>query len=146
MEVPGLTQMFKPLNEIADDGYGLLFREFDSFFDESFQIALITKLSDDVTVISSAVDIVAFEDVGVVEFFEGVNFPLQHFFLWFALDRLDVDDFDGDGLFGFLVDAPVDDRTETFADDVFEAVRVVFDFFPKIVIGIELSIHVRNMN
>lgn len=88
----------------------------------------------------------AFEDVGVVEFFEGIDFALEHFFLWFALYGLDIDDFDGDGFFGFFVDASVDNRTEAFTDDVFKAVGVVFDFFSKIIIGIELSIHVQNMN
>jgi hypothetical protein len=28
----------------------------------------------------------AFEDVGMVEFFEGIDLTLKHFFLWFALD------------------------------------------------------------
>lgn len=82
----------------------------------------------------------------MIKFFKGIDFALEHFFLWFSLDGLDVDDFDGDGLFSFFVDAPVDYGTEAFADDVFEAVGVVFDFFSKIIIGIELSIHVRNMN
>jgi hypothetical protein len=84
----------------------------------------------------------AFEDVGMVEFFEGIDFAFEHFFLGFALDWLDIDDFDGNGLLIFLVDASVDNGAETFADDVFEAVGVVFDFFPEIIIGIELPIHV----
>jgi hypothetical protein len=28
----------------------------------------------------------AFEDVGMVEFFEGIDLTFKHFFLWFALD------------------------------------------------------------
>jgi hypothetical protein len=84
----------------------------------------------------------AFEDVGMVEFFEGIDLTLKHFFLRFALDWLDINDFDGNGLLIFLVDASVDNRAETFANDVFEAVGVVFDFFSEIIIRIELPIHV----
>jgi hypothetical protein len=77
----------------------------------------------------------------MVELFQCINLALKHFFLWFSLDGLDVDDFDGDGLLVFLVNAPVDDRAEAFTDDVFETVGVVLDFFSEIIIGIELSIH-----
>lgn len=134
--------MLKAFDEVADDGNGLFLREFGSFFDEGFQIAFIAELSDDVTVVGSTVDVMAFEYVGMVEFFEGIDFTFEHFFLWFALDWLDIDDFDGNGLLIFLVDASVDNRAETFSDDVFEAVGVVFDFFSEIIIRIELPIHV----
>ena len=142
VQEPSVPQMPETFDEVSDYGDGFLFWEFDSFFYESFQISFITEFSDDVAIIGSTVDIVAFKDVGMIEFFECINLALKHFFLGFALDGLDIDDFDGDGLLVFLVDASVDDRTETFADDVLETVGVVFYFFSEIIIRIELTIHV----
>jgi hypothetical protein len=81
-----LSEMLKTFDEVADDGDGFFLREFESFFDEGFQIAFITELSDDVAIVSSTVDIMAFENVGMVEFFEGIDLTLKHFFLRFALD------------------------------------------------------------
>jgi hypothetical protein len=81
-----IAEMFKAFDEVADDGDGFFLREFESFFDEGFQIALIAEFRDDVAVVGSTVDVMAFEDVGMVEFFEGIDFAFEHFFLGFALD------------------------------------------------------------
>ena len=83
----------------------------------------------------------ALENVWMIKFFKGINLALKHFFLRLALDTLDVNDFDCNGLFIGLVDTSVDDRTKTFTNDVFETVGVIFDFFSEIIIGIELAIH-----
>ena len=142
MQESSVSQMSESFDKVSDDGDGFLLRKFNSFLDESFQITLIAEFSDDVAIVCSTVNVVAFKNVGMVEFFKGINLALEHLFLRFALDGLDINDFDGDGLLIFLVDAPVDDRAVTFTDDVFETVRVVFDFFSEIIIGIELAIHV----
>lgn len=134
--------MPETFDKVSDDGDGFVFGEFESFFDEGFQITLIAEFGDNVAIIGSTVNIVAFKDVGMVEFFECIDFAFEHFFLWFALYGLDIDDFDGDGLLIFLIDASVDDGAEAFADDVSETVWVVFNFFSEIIIGIELAIHV----
>jgi hypothetical protein len=52
--------MFEPLNDVSDYGDGFLLGKLDSFLDESFQITLIAKFSDDVTIIGCTVYIVAF--------------------------------------------------------------------------------------
>jgi hypothetical protein len=52
---------------------------------------------------------VALEYVGVVEFLQCLDLPLQHFFFWFALNGPDIDDFNGDFLFGFIVGSSIDD-------------------------------------
>ena len=57
------------------------------------------------------------------------------------MNGLDINDFNGDRLLIFLVDASVDNGTEAFTDDIFETVGVVFNFFSQIIIGIELAIH-----
>lgn len=77
----------------------------------------------------------------MVKFLQSINLAFEHFFLGFSLDGFDVNNFDGDRLLIFLVDAPVDDGAETLSDDVLEAIRVVLDFFSEIIIGIELAIH-----
>ena len=142
MQESSISQMPESFDKVSDDGNGFLLRQFNSFLDESFQITLIAEFSDDVAIVCSTVNVMAFKNVGMVEFFEGINLAFEHLFLWFALNGLDINDFDGDWLLIFLVDAPVDDGAVTFADDVFETVRVVFDFFSEIIIGIELAIHV----
>jgi len=77
----------------------------------------------------------------MVKFFEGINLTFKHLFFWLSLDGFDVDDFNGDWLFIFFIDAPVNNGAEAFADDVFQTIRIVFDFFSKVIIGIELPIH-----
>lgn len=61
-----LTKISESLNKITNYWYGLLLWKFDSLFDESFQIPFIAKFSDNVTVVSCTVNIVTFENVGMV--------------------------------------------------------------------------------
>lgn len=133
--------MSETIDKISNDGDGLLLWEFDSLFDKGFQVSFIAEFGDDVAIISGTVDVVALENVGMIKFFEGVDFAFEHFLFGFSLYAFDIDDFDGDRFFGFFIDAPVDDRTETFPNDILETVGVVLYFFSKIIIGIELPIH-----
>jgi len=50
-----------------------------------------------------------FEYVRMIKFFKCINLSLKHFFLWFALDSFNINDFNSDWLFIFLIDASVDD-------------------------------------
>ena len=73
-----------------------------------FEVSLVAELSDDVAVVGSAEDVVALEHVGVVQLLQGLDLPLQHALLGFALDRPDIDDLDSDSLASFVVTATVD--------------------------------------
>lgn len=71
----------------------------------------------------------AFEDVGVIEFFECLYFPFEHPFFWLALNSSDIDDFDGYFFLRLIVGALINDRTKTSADDIFQPVRIILNFF-----------------
>ena len=58
--------MSESLNKVTNDWNSFLLWKFDSFFDESFQISLIAKFSDNVTVVSCAINIMTFENVGMI--------------------------------------------------------------------------------
>lgn len=77
----------------------------------------------------------------MVKFFECIDLTFEHLFFWLSLDGFDVDNFNGDRLFIFFIDASVNNGAEAFADDVFQTIGIVFDFFSEVIIGIELSIH-----
>lgn len=66
MKKSSLSKMSKSLNKVTNDWNSFLLWKFDSFFDESFQISLIAKFSDNVTVVSCAINIMTFENVGMI--------------------------------------------------------------------------------
>ena len=68
-----------------------------------FEISLIAELGDDVAIIGSTENIVAFKYVGMVQLFEGFNFSLKHFLFRFVLDGPNVDNFDCHFLLGLIV-------------------------------------------
>jgi hypothetical protein len=65
---------------------------------------------------------VAFHDIGMIQFLQSLYLAIKHLFLRLTLDSSNVDYLHGYFLLGFVVGASVDDRTETSADDIFEAV------------------------
>lgn len=66
MKKSSLSKMSESLNKVTNDWNSFLLWKFDSFFDESFQISLIAKFSDNVTVVSCAINIMTFENVGMI--------------------------------------------------------------------------------
>lgn len=66
MKKSSLSKMSESLNKVTNDWNSFLLWKFDSLFDESFQISLIAKFSDNVTVVSCAINIMTFENVGMI--------------------------------------------------------------------------------
>jgi hypothetical protein len=124
--------------DLANDGQSFFFRQLFPLLEEVLEVALVAELSDDVAIVGSAEDIVALEDVGVVELLECVYLALQHLFLGLALDGPDVDHFHCHLLFGLVVAAAVHHRTEPASDHVFQPVGIVFDLFAQLVMAIRV--------
>ena len=59
-----------------DEGKGFFFRQFLTLFEKMFEISFIAELSDDVAIVGSTENIMAFHDVGMVQLLEGFNLPL----------------------------------------------------------------------
>lgn len=104
------------------------------------KISFITELSDDVTIVSSAKNVMAFENVRMVQFFKSIYLALQHAFFGFSLNSPDVYDFDGYFFLGFIVATFVDDWAESPTNHIFESIGVVLYFFAKIVAAVNLMI------
>jgi hypothetical protein len=85
-------------DDIFEDFEGLRFGHSAFFFYEFAEISLITELSDDVTVGRFANNIEAFEDVGMIEGGEGLDFAVEHFAADGIFDAFHIDGLDGDGL------------------------------------------------
>lgn len=141
MQKACLTKVLESFQKITNDGDCLLLWKFASLFDKSFQITLIAELSDNVTVVCCTVNIMAFEDVWMIQLFQGINFAFEHFFLRFTLDTFDIDDFNRNLLSWLFIDAFVDNRAETLTNDVLQPVWVILNFFSQVIIRIEMSIH-----
>ena len=62
------------------------------------QVALVAKLGDDVAVAVAGEDLEAAEDTGMAEFLEDVDFGEKELFQFFALEGLELNNFDGDNL------------------------------------------------
>ena len=64
-----LRKIVQPFEDISNDGFGLVLIEIPLLPQPGLQIALVAELSDDVAVPVAGEDLMAFEDVGVAEFF-----------------------------------------------------------------------------
>lgn len=100
--------MNESVENFTDKWKCFVFREFLALFEQMLKISFIAKLSDDVAIVSSAENIVAFENVRMIQFFKGINLPFKHAFLRFSLDGPDVYHFDGYFFFGFIIAAFID--------------------------------------
>lgn len=109
---------YEPHEQLPNERDGFLFSKFLPLLEKVLQIALIAKLSDYVAIVGSAEDVVAFEDIGMVEFLECLDFTLEHALLGLALDGPNVDYFDCHLFLGFVVGAAVNHRAETAPYDV----------------------------
>ena len=61
--------MLESFDKVSDDGNSFLLGQFYPFLYESFQITLIAEFRDDVAIVCSTVNIVAFEDIWMIKFF-----------------------------------------------------------------------------
>lgn len=84
MHVLLLREVEESREDVLEDDLGLLFLEWSSGGDAILQIALVAEFSDDVAIIDGAVDIEAVYEVGVLEFFEDLDFYVELFLhkLW----------------------------------------------------------------
>jgi hypothetical protein len=130
----GVDDGFETVDDVPEDGNCFLLWQFLTLLKEVVEVTLVAELGDYVTVVNGAVNVVAFEDVDVVDSFEGIDFAFEHLASGAIGDGLQVDDLNRDLFFGFLVDAPEHARAEAFADEVVESVRVVFDFLSEFVV------------
>lgn len=81
-----LGKIVQPLKDISDDGFSLVLVEISLLPQSRLQIPFVAQLGDDVTVPIASEDLMAFEDVGVAEFFEHVNLREEEFLKFFAFE------------------------------------------------------------
>lgn len=73
-----LSNLKKPIHDIAHEGQNLRFTHPASFLEDGAQIALIAKLSNDVAMRGLSDDIEALENVGMLQLGQGLNLAVQH--------------------------------------------------------------------
>lgn len=127
--------------KLSNNRQGFLLRQLLSLLECILKISFVAKLSDDVAIIGSVVDIVAFEDVWMIQFLQGLDLTLQHLLLWFSLDGPDVYYLDCYLFLGFVVGSTVDYRAKASAYDVLESIGVVLYLFTELVVAVELVLH-----
>ena len=81
------------------------------------------------------VDVKALHNVLVVEFFERIDFPLEHLLLGPVPDGPEVDDLDGHLFSSSLVDASEDSGAEALPDQIVQAVGVILYFFAYLIVA-----------
>lgn len=74
---------------------GFFLFNFSSFLQEVVEITILTKLSDDVHVVGSLVDIVKFDDVEMVDFLHDLDLGLDVFHVVAVGEEPFVDHFHG---------------------------------------------------
>jgi hypothetical protein len=87
-----LNEATDDLPEVAD-GFGL--GHPSALGEEPGQVAVIAELGNDVAVVGCGEHVVAAQDVGVFECFQGFDLALQHFLAEFVAYTLHINDFDG---------------------------------------------------
>ena len=69
-----LGQVEQPFENIFDDGGGSVLVEVALLAESGFEVALVAELSDDVAVAVAGEDFEAFEDIGVAQLLQNVDF------------------------------------------------------------------------
>jgi hypothetical protein len=118
----GVHNGFEAVDDVPENGNCFLFGEFLTLLKEVVEIALIAELCDYVAVVDRAVDVVAFEDVDVVDLLQRIDFSFEHLPGGSVSDGFEVDHLNRDLLLGFLIYASEHTRTEPFANEVVESV------------------------
>jgi hypothetical protein len=88
-------KILKSLEDVPDDGFGLVLVEVSFLAESGLEVALAAEFGDDVAVAVAGEYLVAFEDVGVVQLFEDVDLGEEEFLEFLALQRLELDYLDG---------------------------------------------------
>ena len=68
-----LREIVEPLKYISDDGFSLVLIKIHLLPQPRLKIPFIAQLSDDVAVPIAGEDLMAFEDIGMAEFFKHVD-------------------------------------------------------------------------
>ena len=63
--------------------------------ESGFEVALVAEFGDDVAVAVAGEDLEAFEDIGVAQLLQDVDFREKEFLKFFALEGLEFYDLDG---------------------------------------------------
>ena len=89
-----LGEVEEPLEDVADDGLGLVLLEVAVLAQAGLEVALVAELGDDVAIAVAGEDLVALEDVGVAQLLQHVDLREQQFLQLLALQRLQLHDLD----------------------------------------------------
>ena len=108
MNVPFHKEISIALADLPEDSQSFGFCELrPPAAHERLQTSAGAVLYNDVTIIEGGVHIEAFEYVGVVALSEDLDFRLKGLLVYFSLEPLEIDNFDGDEFLGIFPDAPV---------------------------------------
>lgn len=81
-----LREIVQPFKDITNDGFRLVLIKISLLPQSRLKISFIAKLRDDITVPIAGENFMAFEDIGVTEFFKYVDLREEKFFKFFALE------------------------------------------------------------
>ena len=90
-----LGQIEQSLEDIFDDGGSSVLVEVSLLPESGFEVALVAEFGDDVAVAIAGEDLEAFEDIGVAQLLQDVDFREKEFLKFFALEGLEFYDLDG---------------------------------------------------
>lgn len=122
MKEAALSDVKVTHQKLSNNGQRFLLGQLFSLLERVLKIAFVAEFGDDVAIIGGVVDIVALEDVGMVQFFQGLDLAIQHLLLRLALDGTGIYHLDRHLFLGLVVGAAVDHGAEASPDDVLESV------------------------
>ena len=105
MKKAAFSDHSESVDDVSEDRDGFWLWEFVPFLEQVFEISLVAELGDDIAIILGTVDVEALHNILVVEFFERIDFPLEHLLLGSVPDGPEVDDLDAHLFPSSLVDA-----------------------------------------
>ena len=103
MQETRFSDDFESIDNISKYWNSFLLWKLFSFLQQILEIPFITKLCDNIAIISSAVDVVTFDNIDVINFFERVDLPLEHLSCGPIFYRSQVNYFDGNLISSFLI-------------------------------------------
>lgn len=103
LEVPMHDVIFSEVEEASEDvldvSFGFWFLDVAAAAEFALEVAFVAEFGDDVAVAIAGENLVAAQDVGMVQLLQDINFGEEKFFKLLALEAVEFDDLDGDDFF-----------------------------------------------
>jgi hypothetical protein len=122
-------QIFNSSHNLFKVSLGFFFLNFFLLLQKGVEISIFTKLSDDVHVVRGLIDVIKFDNVGMIDFLHDLDFRLDVLHIVPACEETFIDDLNSNFFCCLNDSAHVDISVRALSNEVFHAELIFFDSF-----------------